>query len=229
MFTNFHRRTIILGTVGALIVGLIGGFAITEGRDGRDHYPVTLGDPGSRRGGELDPAAVITAESFPHLPVLWLGTEFQGLALTHADESQVTIPGAGPGRSDIKGTALVLIYGTCEATGTPGGSEAPGCIPPVQVRIASPGAVPDPAEIPADAATSDIYSARGLTARDVALGTTLWLESGVTVTIHSDSAIRDEVIASLRTANGKAMGYADVEAGVPLAGLNRVPLPAPTQ
>jgi hypothetical protein len=229
MFTNIHRRTIILGTVAALAVGIIGGFAITEGRGGRGHYPVTLGDPESRRSGELNPAAVNAAESFTHLPVLWLGTEFQGLALTHADESKILIPGAGAGRSDIKGVALVLIYGTCEVTGTPGASEAPSCVPPVQLRMSSPGTVPSPEEVPAAATTSDIYSARGLEVRDVSLGTTLWLESGVTVTIHSDSDIRDEVMAALRTANGKAMGYNDVDAGKSLATLNPVALPPPVE
>jgi hypothetical protein len=61
------------------------------------------------------------------------------------------------------------------------------------------------------------------------LGTTLWLESGVTVTIHSDSDIRDEVMAALRTANGKAMGYNDVDAGKSLATLNPVALPPPVE
>ena len=64
------------------------------------------------RGPDIDSAA-----KFERFPIYWLGDEFEGRELTRVTAEEMS-------------TAAVLIYGTCE----PSGSE-PSCTPPLQVQI----------------------------------------------------------------------------------------------
>jgi hypothetical protein len=194
------------------------GVAFVAARYAGDNHPrpvVGRGDPDNLLPGTLNAEAVRQAQAYDLMPVLWLGKEFAGYRLTGFEVNQLFIPGEMLKREeDLTGTSVSLRYGDC----VPRGQE-PSCVLPLVLLVTTPGWVPPPEAIPGDAESDRIYNVRGAKARDVSNGTTLWLPSGITVTIYSDSDMRNEALEALRLANAAALGIPEVPPGASLASL----------
>ena len=67
---------------------------------------------------DREPPDIESAAKFERFPVYWLGDEFEGRELTHITAEDWSTP-------------AVLIYGTCE----PSGTFEPSCRPPISIQV----------------------------------------------------------------------------------------------
>lgn len=154
--------------------------------------------------GELNREAFESAQVFTELPILWLGEEFEGFALTRF-------------RSNPNGQHLV--YGACK----PSSGSEPSCVPPIQIQVWAAGKIPPQGYFGPE-------PFRGLTRtqgeRNPSNGTAswiVWLPGGTTVKVYvSEYAvgeITERLMTALHSANHDAMGYTEVGPGESLAGM----------
>ena len=155
--------------------------------------------------GELDEDAPAEAATVNDIPILWLGEEYAGYALTRF----ASIP-----------TGWHLVYGACKVSPGP----EPSCVPPIQVQIRPRGGIP-----PAGYFNPEPFRGVERTPgeRGIQTGATeswvIWLPGGSTVKVYVSEYvvgdITDELMEALSSANHEAMGYAEVGPGESLAGM----------
>jgi len=185
---------------------------------------VRYADPAAFQPGVLDDTAVRTAQAFDEFPLLWLGPAFEGLHLTAAYRSQQEDPGVkDAGGTTVHQDSMVLFYGACTPSGSPG--DHASCVPPLQIIVDAGNMVPPPDSIAIaeEAGVSAPFRTRGVTARHISTGTTLWFENGLTVTIHGEFPMRVRAVAQLRSVNTAVFGALEVRVGDNLDALGRIP------
>lgn len=173
------------------------------------------GDPGGRLvaelegggeiwTGELDEEAFEEAQAVTELPILWLGEQFAGFALT---------------TFQVHNGVWLLVYGDCKP---PRGPE-PSCVSPIQIQMRPRGGIPGNNTGPGPfrgvtKTPGESGPGTGGTASWV-----IWLPGGSTAKVYvSEYAvgdITDDLMDALRSANHGAMGYAEVGPGGSLAGM----------
>ena len=154
--------------------------------------------------GELDEEALVEAPAVNDIPILWLGEEFEGYALT---------------RFASNPSGWHLVYGACKVSPGP----EPSCVPPIQIQIRPPGGIP-PAGYFSPQPFREIMRTPG--ERNLPNGTSswvIWLPGGSTIKVYiSEYAvgeITERLMANLQSANHEAMGYPEVGPGGSLAGM----------
>lgn len=182
-----------------------------------------MADPANTFSGTFSAVAADLAQTYDKSTVLWLGEEFEGLRLDRGKVVPYDLPADVPAPNGRSMEVLSLIYGDCEPRPTTSGS--PSCVPPLQIQIRTPGAYPSPARMQADAKTAPPYSLRGAVAVDNGTSTVIWLENGVTVTVHSNQDIRRAVLDALTSANAETLKVSRVGPGEDLRSFGSTPLP----
>jgi len=154
--------------------------------------------------GELDTAAFEEAQAVTDLPVLWLGAEFEGYALTKFQDH------AG---------VWLLVYGACKP---PRGTE-PSCVTPIQIQMRPPGGIPGNNSGPGPfrgVHRTPGESGPGAGGMD---SWVVWLPGGSTAKVYVRTFVTGDIterlMESLRSANHEAMGYEEVGPGDSLAGM----------
>lgn len=155
--------------------------------------------------GELDRDALSRAPAVNDLPILWLGDEFEGYALTQFVNTA---------------SEWLLVYGACRASPGP----EPSCVPPIQIQVRPPGGIP-----PEGYFSPEPFRGVERTPgeRGIRPGGTeswvIWLPGGSTVKVYVSEYVvgdvTDALLARLMSANHEAMGYAAVGPGDSLAGM----------
>lgn len=182
-----------------LVLGLIASWAALAAAQ-PERNPLGNGlpaDPSRFRPGELDASAVTQAENFAAYPVAWLGEEFAGFKLTKMF------------RANANGQdAVYLIYGECVPRPD---AQEPGCVPPLEIVTNAPGTVPAPEDARLVNA-GELTSVRGAAARALSGSPFIWTET-VTITIHANAPLVEEVLANLRSANHEELRFDQVSPG----------------
>ncbi len=190
---------LIVMAFGYWLVGLC-----TEPTDPGGELVVRLEDGDEIWTGELDETALADAPAVNDIPILWLGEEFEGYALTRF----ASVP-----------SGWHLVYGACKVDSGP----EPSCVPPIQVQIRPRGGIP-----PAGYFSPEPFRGVERTPGEVNLpnGTTswvVWLPGGSTVKVYVSEYvvgdITEHLMEALRSANHEAMGYGEVGPGASLAGM----------
>ena len=154
--------------------------------------------------GELDEDASNEARSVTELPMLWLGEDFEGYALTNLQ---------------VHNGVWLLVYGACKP---PRGSE-PSCVTPIQIQMRPRGGIPGDNTGPGP--FRGVQLVLGETGpRDNGFDSfVVWLPGGSTAKVYVwtsvSGEITDRLLNSLRSANHEAMGYDEVGPGESLAGM----------
>lgn len=190
-----------------LVLGLLASWAALAAAQ-PERNPLGNGlpaDPSRFRPGEVDASAVTQVETFAAYPVAWLGEESAGFKLTKMF------------RADANGQdAVYLIYGECVPR--PGAQE-PSCVPPLEIVTNAPGTVPGP-EDQRLVNAGELASVRGAAARALSGSPFIWTET-VTITIHANAPLVEEVLANLRSANHEELRFDEVSPGDSLSGFGR--------
>jgi hypothetical protein len=209
-----------------ILIGLLaaGGFAASIVWAGQGEKPAPgrtyrVADPANSHPGVLDRGAVEVARTWDKARVLWLGEQFQGLNLTKAQTVEYVLRAEMTGeKEDRLASSLYLIYGECTPLDT---GDGPSCVPPLQVIVRTPNAIPQPEAIQRQAGFSTPYRVRGVPAMDLQTATTLWMPDGTTVTVHADPDVRVAAVQALMSANHAALGMGELKSGDDLASLGR--------
>lgn len=207
----------------SLVIGASVAWAMAGDEPDRPARTVTISDPANTKPGELNQDAVTEARIYTELPILWLGETFRGLNLVAFQHNPTEIPPGVPwaeGRERTQ-TAL-LVYGTCEPRLV---EDTLSCAPPLEIYVGGPGLSPAFEDVQAHADWSSPYTVRGVPAIDAGSGTILYFDSGITITIHSNSDIRQEALAALRLANADALDVDAIGPGASLSPLNSIDVP----
>jgi hypothetical protein len=175
--------------------------------------------------GTLNAQAVADVQEFKGLPITWLGDSFNGLNLVAFQHQVNPLPEGLPwsgGRTEVN-TAM-LVYGTCEPRTSENSSEL-SCDPPLEIYISGPGRVPpiDQVQLHADWATPS--QVRDVRVIDKGMGTELFFENGLSITVYVDTDMRSKALEALTIANADAFGLAPVGSGQSLSAVGKLPLP----
>lgn len=210
MFTRIRssrRIGVVLTALAAAAIGFGGALALNPSHAPSPRPELRPAEPGNALAGALNSEAVSAALEYEFFPILWLGEEFQGFRLTEAYERVFDTPWNGEG---TRARQFVLLYGDCKPDGDPDHSS---CTKPVQVIASGPGLVPYHTEIALKPGWSEVYDLRGARAVESGSGTIVWTSGGAAVTVVTDSGtIRDDALATLRTANGSKFGVSAKDA-----------------
>ncbi len=227
MRTNSNIKPNLVRPVSVIILMALlasGGLAASivwagQGDEPQPGKAYKVADSANSHSGVLDPRAVETARTWDQAGVLWLGEQFEGLYLTKAQTVEYVLSAAMTGeKEDRLARSLYLIYGECTPLDT---GDGPSCVPPLQVIVRTPNAIPQPEAIRRQDGFSNPYRVRGVPAMDLQTATTLWLSDGTTVTVHADPDVRVAAVQALMSANHAALGMAQVDSGEDLAGSAR--------
>ena len=191
----------------------------------RTARPVQVSDPANTLPGEFNADAAQQLLAYGELPILWLGDHFQDFQFVAFLPEVTALPAALPwsgGRT--RANTAGLVYGTCKPRTV---TSEMSCPPPLSIVVQGPGVSPpvDQMELHADWSTR--YTMRGVPAIDAGTGTILFFDNGVTITVHSDSDIRQQALNALQLANAPAIGLKDIGPGEDLSPLNKVTAPVP--
>lgn len=221
-----HTRWIFVALpVLALMIGAATAVALAAGVSVRTARPAVIGDPANRMSGTLNAQAVADVQEFKELPITWLGESFNGLNLVAFQHQINPLPQGLPwsgGRTKVN-TAM-LVYGTCEPRTSENSSEV-SCDPPLEIYISGPGSVPpiDQVQLHADWATPSVV--RGVQVIDKGMGTELFFENGLSITVYVDTDIRSKALEALTIVNADAFALAPVRSGESLSAIGKLPLP----
>jgi hypothetical protein len=203
----------------ALLIGAAAALALSSSGPLRAAKSVVIGDPNNRLVGTLNLQASSSVQSFDELPILWLGESFAGLNLVAFQPQVNVLPEGLPwaaGRTKAR-TAL-LVYGTCNPEASSGSTEV-SCNPPLEIYISGPGSAPSIEQIGLHSDWSTPFSVRDVQAIDKGMGTELFFENGVSVTVYSDTSVRAQALQALTLANAGTIGAKPLAAGESLAGV----------
>lgn len=185
--------------------------------------PVHLAGPANTLPGEFNEEAFTEASAYTGLPLLSLGRTFANLNLVYFDHRVTPVPLGASWKPDREATQVAgLVYGTCEPKLV--GDEL-SCPAPLSIAINGPGLSPPVDQMELHAGWSTPYEVRGVPAIDVETGTILFFENGVTITVHSDSDIRQKAIQALQLANAEALGMQEIGPGEDLSPLDGLRIP----
>ena len=211
--------------VAALVAGAATAVAMVAGSATRSARPAVIGDPANRSAGTLNAQAVTDAHAFADLPVPWLGEQFNGLNLVALQYQVNPLPATLPwARGRTNASALILVYGTC----APRAADEVNCDPPLEIYVSGPGSSPPIEQLKLLPGWATPTSVRGVPAIDKGIGTELFFDNGLSVTVYSDSSLRGEALDALTIANAAALGLQPVEAGANLEAVGNLVVPEPT-
>lgn len=205
VYMAMRRVTLGLGLAAAVVVALVVGWRFFgDGDDPGGELVVRLEGGTEVWTGELDVDAYREAQAVTDLPMLWLGEEFEGYALTHMQ---------------VHANVWLLVYGDCQS----GSRSEPSCLSPIQIQMRPKGGIPGNLSGPGRFRGVNLTageSGHGDPGTDSAV---VWLPGGSTAKVYVwtyvTGDITDRLMQALRSSNHDAMGYAEVGPGESLAGM----------
>lgn len=158
-------------------------------------------DPWDPRGiyseGKLNDEAVSNAREYTGAPLLWLGEEFDGMRLTHA-ESRYGI--------------FTLVYGDCDSYKA--NPREPSCMPAVTLQLKGQGLMPAVTALtPQAGRKASVEEVRGVEVYVDSPNLVVQYGNGMTLTAFNLPGNTSAFLQSLQSANHKALGLEAVGRG----------------